>query len=196
MTETTATLFAFCGMVLLVSLFLAFVVLWGKRAERRAPKSETSKEEAAPIPPAPPAPSIADRVGAHIMSRTSALATPKEPTGNPVAADVRVGVQGFANGRNPDNDGLTAQPLAQPSVPEEARDIIIFWERVSQVERIVAGGKIGQVEAIELIFQCKRNGRADSVYGRARAAIAARSESSYRANQARLVELVAAGEEE
>jgi hypothetical protein len=104
---------------------------------------------------------------------------------------------GFANGRNPANEKLLAQPVAQGVIPEEARDIIIFWGNVAAVERIVAGGKVGMVEAIELIFECKRNGRADSVYGKARAAIQARSESTYRQRQDRLVELqLAAAHEE
>lgn len=56
----------------------------------------------------------------------------------------------------------------------------IFQTRVEAVERIVKGGKVGVVEAIELIFDCKRNGRPDSVYGRARAAIQAREKPQYR----------------
>src|SRR4030095_12575400 len=88
-------------------------------------------------------------------------------------------VQGVANGRNPVNDLLTDRNVAQVSTPEAAREIIIFWTRVEDVERIVTGGKMGMVEAIELIFECKRNGPPDSTYGRARAAIQAREQPQF-----------------
>lgn len=183
------------GMSVLIGAALGAIVLYSRLVEGRAPSAPKSEpagatQEATSRPAtSSPAPSLAARMAAHIMSRLEAPGGALERPGVQVAADSREGVQGFAKGRNPDNDQLSAQPLAQPAIPEDARDIIIFWERVSQVERIVAAGKIGQVEAIELIFNCKRNGRIDSVYGRARAAITARSESTYRANQDRLVEL-------
>lgn len=59
------------------------------------------------------------------------------------------------------------------ALPEAAREIVRFQAKVEAVLAIVESGKVGQVEAIERIFVCKRSGRAESVYARARAAVEA-----------------------
>jgi hypothetical protein len=184
------------GMGLMIS-FILLLILNHKWATRRRPKSEEEETPAIvsrSITEA--APEITPSLITQIMSMLLGSAGPIEPAATRLQASPQSEVQGFANGCNPVNDELRPQAFAQPIVPEEARDIIIFWGNVAAVERIVAGGKMGVVEAIELIFECKRNGRADSVYGKARAAINARSEAAYRANQARLVELQAAAVED
>ena len=88
---------------------------------------------------------------------------------------------------NAANDSLPGNAL-----PEEVREIMRFQAKVEAVEAIIKTGKIGQTEAIEAVFSCKRSGRADSPYARARAALSARSEVQYRANQARLMEITTA----
>jgi hypothetical protein len=167
---------------LIVGYSLVTERLAARRPKRAAPEAEPappSRVVSRPITDAPPAPSMTDQISGFIMSRLWGSAASREAPGSPIAPDAQEGVQGVANGRNPDNDRLTAQPVAQPAIPEAARDIIKFWAQVEDVERIIAGGKVGMVEAIELIFVCKRNGRADSVYGRARAAIQARAQPRY-----------------
>lgn len=153
---------------------------------RRRPKSE-EEEEHTPAQATPPAPTLTDR----IMSRLLGSAGPIEGDATRLHTTPHEGVQGVANTRKSVNEGLRPQGVAQPVIPEEARDIIQFWTKIEDTERVIKSGKLGTVEAIELIFECKRNGRPDSVYGRARAALQARSEATYRANQARLVELQA-----
>lgn len=74
------TLIAFVGMVVLVSLFLAFIVIYGRWAERRAPKSEEAHAVIShPIGEAAPTPPLIARAGAHIMSRIFGAAGPIEP---------------------------------------------------------------------------------------------------------------------
>ena len=67
-------------------------------------------------------------------------------------------------------------------LPEEVREIVRFWANVEAVEAVIKTGKIGQTEAIEAVFRCKRSGRPDSPYSRAHAAIQARmtTEPRYR----------------
>lgn len=59
------------------------------------------------------------------------------------------------------------------SPDEEAREIIRYQQRVEDAVKLIQSGKIGQTEVIELVFSCKRSGRADSLYGKARAAVLA-----------------------
>jgi hypothetical protein len=170
--------------------FILLLWLNHKWQTRGRPKSETPEGEEHPRGQIPhPSPTLTSQIAGQIMSRLLGSAGPIEEAGERLHATSPGGVQGFANGRNPVNDDLRPQPFAQGVIPEEARDIIKFWTRVEAVEHLTASGKMGMVEAIELIFECKRNGRADSVYGKARAAIQARSESTYRQRQDRLVEL-------
>lgn len=185
MNNTTATLFAFCGMVLLVSLFLAFIVLWGKRAERRAAKSD-APETAPPTPSrvvsrpiGEAAPTMRDTIGGRIMSILLGSGGAIEGVADRLPATLPEAGQGFATPGNAVNDRLPGQPVAAPAVPDDARDIIKFWANVEAVEAIVRTGKIGQVEAIETIFGCKRSGRPESVYGRAVAAVKAREQPRY-----------------
>lgn len=157
-------------------------LLWlnHKWVTRRRPKS--AEEEAPTIvsrPIAEASPAVRPSLVTIVMSYLLGAAGPIEPVADRLHATPQSEVQGVANTRNPVNTELPAQGVAQGVLPEEARDIIKFWARVEAVERIVAGGKVGMVEAIELIFECKRNGRPDSVYGRARAAIQARERPQY-----------------
>ena len=72
-----------------------------------------------------------------------------------------------------------------------------FQAKVEVAEAIIKTSKLGQAEAIEVVFNCKRSGQPDSPYARARAAITARSEAQYRTNQDWLMQLQAAnGHEE
>ena len=74
--------------------------------------------------------------------------------------------QGFANVGNAVNDALPGNAL-----PEEVRNIIRLQAKAEAVAALVNGGKIGKVEAIELVFDCRRSGRPESVYTQANAAV-------------------------
>jgi len=58
-------------------------------------------------------------------------------------------------------------------LPEEAREIIRYQAKVEALAALLTAGKVPQTEGIELVFNCKRSGRADSPYGKARAAVVA-----------------------
>jgi len=58
-------------------------------------------------------------------------------------------------------------------LPEEAREIIRYQAKVEALSALISAGKVPQTEGIELVFDCKRSGRADSPYGKARAAVQA-----------------------
>lgn len=191
------------AMSLLVAVVLGLIVAYSLCMERlaaRRPKSSPEPEEATHAAPSrivsrplgdTPAPSITDLISSFIMSRFLGAAGPIEGAGNGVAQAAPEAGQGVAKPGNPVNDGLPGNVL-----PEEVREIMRFQAKVEAVENILKSGKIGQVEAIEFVFECKRSGRPESVYARAVAAVKARSETAYRANQARLVELVAAHEKD
>ena len=49
-------------------------------------------------------------------------------------------------------------------MPEEIREVMRFWAKVEAAEAIIKTGKMGQTEAIEAVFNCKRSGRPDSPY--------------------------------
>jgi hypothetical protein len=66
------TLIAFVGMAVVVSIFLLFVVWWGRRTERA--KSATPEGENTPVQATPPAPTITD----CIMSCLLGAAGPAE----------------------------------------------------------------------------------------------------------------------
>jgi len=172
-------------MTILVLLVLGFIVGYSLLTERlaaRRPKRE-EKEPARPVHSRPIAEAPAEitpSLTSLIMSRLLGSAGAIEAVADRLQAPSQNEVQGIANGCNPVNETLPAQPLAQGAIPDDARDIIKFWAKVEAVEHIIAGGKVGMVEAVELIFECKRNGRPDSVYGRARAAIQARERPQYR----------------
>jgi hypothetical protein len=44
---------------------------------------------------------------------------------------------------------------------------------VEALAALVTASKVPQTEGIELVFNCKRSGRADSLYGKARAVLVA-----------------------
>jgi hypothetical protein len=171
----TDTLIAFLGMVALVSVFLLFIVWWGRRTERAKSATPEGEEHTRPVAAPPEAPPLTSLIMSYLLGS----AGPIEPVADRLHATPQNEVQGVANGRKSVNNELPAQGVAQPIVPEAAREIIQFWTRVEAVEDITRGGKVGMVEAIELVFKCKRNGRPDSVYGRARAAIQARETPQY-----------------
>jgi hypothetical protein len=165
-------------------------LLWlnHKLATRGRPKSEEAETPAiASRPIAEEAPEITPSVIAQIMSTLLGSAGPIATPARPLPATGREAGQGVAKPCQGVNTELPGNML-----PEEIREVMRFWAKVEAAEQIIAGGKIGQVEAVELIFNCKRSGRADSIYGRAVAAIKARSEAAYRKRQAQLVELQAA----
>lgn len=166
------------GMLLMGGFLL---LLWG--VNRLAGRPKSGEEETPAIVSRPigqDAPAAPPSLTSIIMSLLLGQAGPIEPVADRLQQAPQSEAQGVANTRNPVNAELSAQPLAQPIVPEAAREIIQFWTKIDAVERIIAGGKVGMVEAIEAVFECKRNGRPDSVYGRARAALQAREQPQYR----------------
>lgn len=177
------------GLALMGSFIL---LLWGVSRLSGRPKSgEASEEEhAAPItshPIAKAARTIRPSKMSLIMSTLLGAAGPIEPPATPLPTPPPIEAQRMAKLGNVVNTELPGNML-----PEEIREVVRFWAMVESAERIIAGGKVGQTEAIELVFNCKRSGRPDSPYARARAALNARSESVYRERQARLMELQAA----
>lgn len=129
-----------------------------------------------------------DRMRGFVMSRIIGETDTDEAPATLLPATLPEAGQGAAKPGNAINDTLPGNVL-----PDEAREVVRFWAKVEAAEAIIAGGKIGQVEAIELIFDCKRSGRPESIYARAVSAIKARSDAAYRERQAQLLELQAAG---
>jgi hypothetical protein len=185
------------SMWLILGLGLALMggfifVLWGVSRLSDRPKSE-AEEHAAPVTTRPikeEAPQVKPPLGALIISLVFGRAGPVEALATPVAATLPIKAQRLAKPGNVVNDALTGNVL-----PDEVRDVVRFWAMVESAERVIAGGKLGQTEAVELVFACKRSGRPDSTYARAVAAIKARSDAAYRERQAHLVALQAATEE-
>jgi hypothetical protein len=105
----------------------------------------------------------------RVMSRLHILEADEDPLAQRLPATKTSGGQGTANTGNPVKGELPGNTL-----PEELREIVRFWANVDAVEAVVRTGKLGQVEAIEAIFRCKRSGRPDSPYARAHAAVTAR----------------------
>ncbi len=88
---------------------------------------------------------------------------------DPLPATSTSGGQRIATPGNAVNTKLTGNLL-----PEEAREIVRFQAKVEAAAAIVESGKVGQTDAIEIIFHCKRSGRVDSPYGKARDALLVR----------------------
>jgi hypothetical protein len=166
------------------------LLLWGVSRLSGRPKSEEKEHAVTSRPIAEEAQAVRMDLPSYIMSLILGQAGPVEAAATPLPATPHEAGQPIAKPGNAVNDTLTGNVL-----PEEVRETIRFWAMVESTERIISGGKVGQTEAIELVFNCKRSGRPDSLYARARAALNARTEATYRANQARLVELQAAQEE-
>jgi hypothetical protein len=103
----------------------------------------------------------------HMTSTTTAPAS-ASPVARTLPAMRADSGQGIATPGNAVNAALTGNTL-----PDEAREIIRFQRAVEAVVALIGSGKVGQTEAIEIIFGCKRSGRADSPYARARAAVQA-----------------------
>jgi hypothetical protein len=171
----------------LVALVIGVIVgisILSERLTGRATKSETapvtSEEETR-------APSLVSL----IMSRLATRDLPTEtPLGN-VAGNTSEAGQRAAMPGNGGNDVLPGNAL-----PEEIREIMRFQAKVEAVERVIKSGKMGQAEAVETIFECKRSGRPESVYARAVKALRDRSDAAYRANQDKLAAVVAANQKE
>jgi hypothetical protein len=185
-------------LILGLALMGAFILLlWGVHRLAGRPKSEG--EEHAPAVASRPIAEEAETAVrppliSELMSMFLGAAGPIDVAATPLPAHPQEAGQGVAKPGNAVNAELPGNLL-----PEEVREILRFWAKVEAAEAIIAGGKVGQTEAIETVFGCKRSGRPESVYGRAVAAIRARSEAAYRERQARLVELQAAavaGQEE
>lgn len=108
--------------------------------------------------------------GPPVMSSDSSAPPSNRTVADRLPATSTNGGQGIATQGNAGNAELPGNAL-----PEAARDIVRFQAKVEAVLAIVESGKVGQVEAIERIFSCKRSGRAESVYARARAAVEAQT---------------------
>jgi hypothetical protein len=102
------------------------------------------------------------------MSSTDAESTAEEPIAAPLPATATNDGQRIAMPGNAVNAELPGNVL-----PEAAREIIRYQVKVEDAVKLIQSGKIGQTEVIELVFNCKRSGRADSPYGKARAAVLA-----------------------
>lgn len=183
-------------MTLLVLATVGAIVgysLWVERLEARRPKSEEAPAREATHAPAeaPAESSLTRQIAGLIMSRVLGPAGPIDATITPLSQLSTGGLSGVAMADNAITSSLSDNVLS-----EEARDIVRFWAMVEAAERVIKHGKLGQAEAIEVVFGCSRSSRPESVYARARAALLARSEAAYRTNQARLVELQAAAHEE
>jgi hypothetical protein len=165
------------------------VVLWGVHRLAGPPKSDAADETAVTSHPiAEEDEAVSPPFISELMSLFLGAAGPIERRATPLPTPAPEAGQPITKPGNGVNDGLPGNML-----PEEVRELLRFWAMVDAAERVIAGGKVGQTEAIELVFNCKRSGRPDSIYGRAVAAIRARSEAAYRERQARLLELQAAG---
>lgn len=62
-------------------------------------------------------------------------------------------------------------PLLQEKPPEGSIEAAVFSALTDTCVRVIATGKMGQTEAIEVVFGCKRSGKLTSPYARARAAV-------------------------
>lgn len=56
----------------------------------------------------------------------------------------------------------------------DAGNGVVFSAQLDMCLRLIGSGKVGQTEAIEIAFGCKRSGKPDSPYAKARAAVGAR----------------------
>jgi hypothetical protein len=102
------------------------------------------------------------------MSSTGVESTSKETVAERLPATSTDSGQRIAMQGNAVNTELPGNLL-----PEAAREIIRYQQRVEDAVKIIQSGRVGQTEVIELVFNCKRSGRADSPYAKARAAVQA-----------------------
>lgn len=115
----------------------------------------------------------------HVMSRRDPLPAASPPVAASLPATSANGGQGITKTGNAINEPLPGNSVADilngpsPDITA-AREAIRFQAKVEAAVAVINTGKMGQTEAIEAIFACKRSGRADSPYARARAAIQAR----------------------
>lgn len=107
-------------------------------------------------------------ISGSVMSSDAARLHAHSPVADRLPATSPNDGQGIAKPGNAVNAELPGNAL-----PEQLRAIVRFQSKVEAVIAIVESGKVGQTEAIERIFECKRSGRADSVYSRAHAAVVA-----------------------
>lgn len=100
---------------------------------------------------------------------------PVAPVAAPVAATNREPVQPIAMPCNDDNAELRRNDR-NAALPIEARDIIrataVEQGKAEAVAALLKSGKLtSRTEAVELVFQCKRNSRPGSTYMRALALV-------------------------
>lgn len=101
--------------------------------------------------------------------------TPLEVVAAPVAAPPQEWLQPIAMPATADNDELRRNDQSAP-IPPEARDIIrataVEQGKAQAVAALLKSGKLtDKAEAIEQVFQCKRNSRPGSTYMQARALV-------------------------
>jgi hypothetical protein len=112
-------------------------------------------------------PVLRERFAPVIMSRVWGAAGAIEPVADRLPTTVTEVGQGIATPGNAVNEPLTGNaPL-----PEAVRDIIRFQAKIEALAELIGAGKVPQAEGIEIVFHCKRSGRPESPYARARAAI-------------------------
>jgi hypothetical protein len=113
-----------------------------------------------------------------VMSRRATEEAESLPIAAPLPATSTNGGQGIAKPGNAINEPLPGNAVADildnPSSDiTAAREAIRFQAKVEALADLVNAGKVPQAEGIEIVFHCKRSGRAESPYARARAAIQA-----------------------
>ncbi len=146
---------AFVGMFIGVLLFVGFIVVYGRLAERHQPKSDAAEasrvqsrsfDSPAPTPRA----SIVDT----LMSILFGAVGPLEDGASPLAQDVAEGLQPLATPCKPANDGLARQEFgARPAndlsdiTPAEARAIIRQQARAEAIVAILKAAEAGKVKS-------------------------------------------------
>lgn len=103
----------------------------------------------------------------RVMSRPASM-RPSARVAARVAATSTIALPGIAKPGNAINAGLTGNA----ELPGESRDIIRMQAKAEAVAALLRSGKLtNKAEAIELIFDCRRSGRATSAYQQALALV-------------------------
>lgn len=109
--------------------------------------------------------------GDIVMSSAGGDAAADAAIAAPVAATSTDERQPIATPGNAGNTGLSGNAVAGP-IPPEARDIIRMQAKAEVVVALLKSAKLtNKAEAIELVFNCSRSGRPNSVYQQALALV-------------------------
>jgi uncharacterized membrane protein len=112
------------------------------------------------------------RDGHEVMSSEAENAVTQKSVAAPVAGELSEGAQPIATTGNAINKELSGNAIAQPLIPEEARDIIRFQAKIEVLAELIKAGDVSnKAMGIEHAFKCSRTSREDSVYQKARRAL-------------------------